>query len=133
MVEDVDADKRSRFHESPRQFDIIAAWRHISARMIVRQNDARRVGEDGEFHYLTRVNQRCRHGADGDGVRTDGTVPGVEGQHDEVLPIQAAQERRQMARNGFGAIEDGFGLRLFRRRLRGPLTDQLEPVGLEVE
>src|SRR5690606_16727391 len=75
------------------------------ARMVMRQQDRRGIGEDCGLEDLARMYQRGVEGTDGDGVDADHLILRVEEQDDEVLPIGAIEVLLEDPCGGSGAVD----------------------------
>ena len=62
----------------------------IPGRVIVRQDDGRRVGEDCRFEHFPGMDQRRGQTSSGDVVKAQGAVPAIEQEDPERFPIQVS-------------------------------------------
>lgn len=88
MVEDADADEFSDFGESIGNGDIFAAGGRVTGGVIVSEYDCRCAVTDSESKDFSWVNEAGVEGTDGDAVRGDGAVLGIEG-HDMKFFLEA--------------------------------------------
>jgi hypothetical protein len=64
---------------------VFGAWVGRSSRVIVRNNDAVRIAEQGGLKHLSWVNQACRQGSMRNYVIARQLIPGIEVQSNEMF------------------------------------------------
>lgn len=112
MIEDADPDEFTDFGESIGNGDIFAAGGRVTGGVIVCEYDSRCAVTDSESKDFSGVNEASVEGTDGDAVRGDGSVLGIEG-HDmefflESISGESCESFEAESDSVFGAT-DSFG------------------------